>query len=299
MTRARAALPAASALAPSLAWLPSRGVLAALAALTVLAATLTTAGVARAGEREALFEESARALEKGEYARAIEGFEALADRGFVHADASFDRGLAYAVRVREGGERPGDLGRAAAAFEESLLLRPGDPTVESALDLVRGEITKRRAKRAKSELDARPTLDRLLVALLPLRTWGLAALVASALLGLGLVLRKAKPGTLHVVGNVLAPVSALALVGLVPITLHAKSLAEGTRPAVVIAPEAALEDDDKKPLRSSERDKRPVAVPEGALVELHDRRDGRAKVRWGPHEGWVPITSVRTLAGRP
>ena len=40
------------------------------------------------------------AEERGDYAAAIDVFEALADRGFVHPDASYDRGLAYALRAR-------------------------------------------------------------------------------------------------------------------------------------------------------------------------------------------------------
>ena len=62
----------------------------------------------------------------GEFGKAIDDLEHLADRGFVHPDASYDRGVAYVMRVRGGAERPGDLGRAAAGFEEALLLRPHD-----------------------------------------------------------------------------------------------------------------------------------------------------------------------------
>ena len=85
-----------------------------------------------------MFKKGAAALGRGEYAAAIDTFEALADQGFVHPDASYDRGIAYVMRFRARGDKAGDLGRAAAAFEETLRmcqagLRPpflGDATPE-------------------------------------------------------------------------------------------------------------------------------------------------------------------------
>mgnify|MGYP000038248236 CR=1 FL=1 len=52
----------------------------------------------------------------GRYQAAIDQFEAHADRAPSHPDASFNRGFAYLMRIRNGAEKPGDLGRAAAAF---------------------------------------------------------------------------------------------------------------------------------------------------------------------------------------
>ena len=88
---------------------------------------------------ESLFKKGVAALREGAVNDAVDTFEALADRGFVHPDASFDRSLSYLGRVRAGVERPGDLGRAAAALEETLLFRPEDREAESALDLVSSE----------------------------------------------------------------------------------------------------------------------------------------------------------------
>jgi len=98
--------------------------------------------------------------------------------------------------VRAGADRPGDLGRAAAAFEEALLLRPDDHDADVALDRVRAELTRRRARKSRSSMDARPTLDRLVVGLASEQTWGLFALLASLLFALGLVLRRRPKGTL-------------------------------------------------------------------------------------------------------
>ncbi len=67
----------------------------------------------------ALFESATKALHEGRAGDAIGAFETLADEGVVDAVASYDRGLAYAMRVRIGAEVPGDLGRAAQGFEEA------------------------------------------------------------------------------------------------------------------------------------------------------------------------------------
>src|SRR5262249_55859553 len=103
------------------------------AALAIMLATFALP--ARAAEADDLFKSAAEPLRRGEFGAAIDAFEALADQGLVHPDASFDRGLAYVMRVKAHAERPGDLGRAAAAFEEALLLRPGDEEADRALDL--------------------------------------------------------------------------------------------------------------------------------------------------------------------
>ncbi|WP_437981028.1 hypothetical protein [Sorangium sp. So ce117] len=241
---------------------------------------------------EALFQEGTAALARGEYGAAIDTFELLADRGFAHPDASYNRGLAYVTRVREGADRPGDLGRAAAAFEEALRLRPGDADADRALDLVRAEITRRRSRRATDAVDVRPTLGRVIVGLASERTWAAAALLASLLLALGVVLRRRPAGPAHVAGSVLAPTALVALLALVPLTYAARHLRLTTRAGVVVVPEVRLLDEDGRALPRAEQS----AIPEGASVEVGRRSGGLAEVRWGATEGWAPASSIRLLA---
>ena len=115
-----------------------------LAALVVSVSLLVSA---RAGAQNdtpsETFERGTAALERGAYGEAIAELESLADRGFVHADASFNRGLAYVGRARSLQAEPGDLGRAAAALSETLALRPDDEEAEQALFAVRSEIGRR------------------------------------------------------------------------------------------------------------------------------------------------------------
>jgi hypothetical protein len=255
-----------------------------LAAALLLFASAAAADEAAAPE--ALFKRSAEALARGEYGAAIDGLEALADQGFVHPDASYDRGLAYVMRVRAKADKPGDLGRAAAGFEEALRLRPGDADADAALDLVRAEVTRRRSRR-EDVVDVRPTLDRMVVGLASEDTWGFAAIAASVLLAVGLVLRRRPAGPLHVAGSVLGPVATVALCALVPLAVGARALREGTRAAVVVAPEVTLTDEAGKPGNTT--------VPEAAAVEVGERRAGLVHVRWGSSEGFAPASSVRLL----
>ena len=263
-----------------------------LAAALLLLALATLApgffAVARAEERpEDLFGKGAAELGRGEYAAAIDTFEALADQGFVHPDASYDRGLAYVMRYRAQADRPGDLGRAAAAFEETLLLRPGDRDADAALDLVRAEITRKRSRRTRDAIDVRPTLDRVVEGLADEETWGLAALVASLALALGMALRP-RPGRAHIAGSILVPTAVVALLLLVPLSLGARWRRLSTRAGVVIASEVRLTDDQGHALAGE-------AVPEAASVEVGERRGALAHVRWGASEGWVPAADVRVL----
>jgi hypothetical protein len=256
-------------------------------ALSLAALACATAAQAEPAAPEAVFKRGAEALRKGEYGAAIDDFESLADQGFAHPDASYDRGLAYVMRVHAGADRPGDLGRAAAAFEETLLLRPGDRDADLALDHVRAEVTRRRARKSKDEVAVRPSLDRLVVGLASEQVWGLSALAASLLFAAGLVLWR-RTGRAHLVGAVLAPTAAVALLIFLPLTWGARHLRVATRPGVVVMTEVALTDDEGKP-RPNE------TIPEAAAVETGERRGGSIHVRWGSSEGWVPATSVRLI----
>ena len=262
---------------------------AAAVALALALGVWLSSTPARAEDERALFDRGAAALAGGEFATAIDLFESLADRGFVHPDASYNRGVAYILRVRAGADRPGDLGRAAAGFEESLLLRPGDGDAQLALDLVRAEVTRRRSRRAKESVDVRPTLDRALVGLASEQTWGMAAMAASALLVVGLLLRRRPAGPAHVAGSVLWPTSVVALCALVPLALGARHLRLRTQPGVIVAAEAYPADEPGASARGE-------AIPEAAIVETSERRGALLRVRHGGAVGWIPATSVRLLA---
>lgn len=264
---------------------------ACLSWMLALLLALVASQAAAETTTEALFQEGVEALDKGDYPAAIDIFEALADRGFVHPDVSYNRALAYIGRVREGKARTGDLGRAAAALEETLLAEPKDPDAELALDLVRAEVARKRARQAGSELEVEthPTIGRALVGLLPERIWAVLAAFGSTLLTLGLALRRARRDTpAHLAAMILVPVGALALLGFGALAFGARHLRKTTEPAVVVAAEARLLDEKGIPTGTA-------SIPEAAKVEIHERRGSLAYVRWGAVEGWASTRELRLL----
>lgn len=265
----------------------------ALLATTFALATLMFAPASRAESRaDELFREGTEALARGAHAAAIERFEALSDMGFVHPDASFDRGLAYVARVRANDDRPGDLGRAAAAFEETLLLRPDDTDADRALDLVRAEVARRRSRRGKDVQTVRPTLDRVVVNLASEQTWSLLALSSSALFSVGLFLRKSATGAASVAGRILAPTALLLLLVFLPLAAAARHLRSTTRPAVVVVPEVHLVDENGTALGGD-------PIPEAHTVEAGQIHGPLIHIRWGAIEGFIPTGSIRVLAAEP
>ncbi len=260
-------------------------------ALSLFAATAVAQEVTsvQTQDPEMLFRVGADALILGKYEEAIAQFELYADGHPSHPDASFNRGLSYLARVRAGAGRDGDLGRAAAAFEETLLLRPDDPEAMKARELVHGEVARRRSRRGKDVLIARPSLDREIMNLLSERTWAILAILASLFASFGLLLRLfRKKGAWQLAGVVLVPVGFVAAMVMTPIYLGARTLRTERRPGVLVVPEAHMTDSEGV-VQPGE------PLPEGAFLELGERKGRLLYVRYGAVEGWIPASTVRTL----
>ena len=255
--------------------------------LLLVAVTLTGVAIAEDAPTDH-FEKGMEALRQGRYQEAINRLEAYADRAPPHPDVSFNRGLAYIMRVRNGDEKPGDLGRAAAAFEETLLLRPDDPDARETLRRVHGEVARRRAGKGLDSLLAKPTLDRVVLGLASERSWGIAAIVSAFLLAIGIVLRQRREGPVQLAGTLLLPASSIALLALLPLWLGARDLRLNSRPAVVVVREAREVDPTGKPTGRE-------AIPEAAKVELGERKGRLVHFRYGAREGWIPLNTVRML----
>lgn len=266
-------------------------------ALAACALLLTWAAVAAAQTPEQAYAAAMAALAKGADNEAIDRLELLADQGFVHPDASLARAAAYLARADGSSARPGDLGRAAAALGETLLLRPGDAQAERALEAVQSEIARRQSRQGENVV-VRPRLGRAIVALLPEQVWAILAALGSVVLTLGIALRRltARP---------LARLSGAVAVG-VGLTLAASfgagayaahRLRVTSQPAVVVVPAARLSDEAGRPL-PFKRGADTTTVPEGATVYVRQRREGRYLVEWGNTDGWLAGSDVRLLAPR-
>jgi hypothetical protein len=243
----------------------------------------------------ALFAQATQALKEGRAGDAIASFEALADRGLVDPVASYDRGLAYATRVRIGAEVPGDLGRAAHGFEEARdLSRDARLTDDAthALTVVRSEVARRRTRAGQPvEVDPGRSLSRTVASLLAEDTWAAMAVGSSALLALGLFARwLARAPRLRVACGVAAGIAAPMLAVSIAMTLAARHDRLGLREAVVVTSSARPTDERGIALAGA------TPLPEGARVEILEARGPWTRVRFGAIDASVAAGSLRDLA---
>lgn len=262
--------------------------------LFALLAVLAASGTAHAETPEQAYAAALAALGKGADNDAIDRLELLADQGFVHPDASLARASAYLSRAEGGSARPGDLGRAAAALSEALLLRPDDVQAEHALEAVQGEIARRKSRQAESVM-VRPRLGRAIAALLPEQLWAALALLGSLVLAAGVVVRRLTTrGLPHLTGAVAIGVGAALLAGFGGGTYAAYRYRTTSRPAVVVVPEARLSNETGRPL-PFKAGADSTTVPEGATIYVKEQREGRCLVEWGNTDGWLASSDVRLL----
>jgi hypothetical protein len=262
--------------------------------LAALLAVMAAPGSARANTTE-IFTEATQALARGAPTEAIDRLELLADRGFVHPDASFNRGLAYLARARSSGARPGDHGRAVASFREALLLRPDDASARRLLDDVRQELARKQARSGSSQHVETPIPSRALVGLLHENTWAALALMFSATtaVGFGLRLRRRTQSPWSsgaLAGAILVGVGVLGLGVTGTATAIAQSLRKNTQLAVVVAPDARLLDERGRPL-----DRPPLL--EGTEIHLTTLDGPLARIERSADEVWVRRSDIRTLVG--
>ncbi len=266
-----------------------------LVSLLVLTSSLFPRSARADDVTASLFGAATKALRDGRASDAIASFEGLADRGVVDAAASYDRGLAYAMRVRIGAEIPGDLGRAAHGFEEARDLS-NDPRLSDdaaqALSVVRGEIARRRMRKGDPvEVDPGRSLSRALARLLPEEDWSVMAMVFSAALAAGLfAVRLGRGPRARIAGGVVASVAGPVLVIALGMTLAARHDRLGLREAVVVTASARPSDPNGITLPGVS------PLPEGARVEIVDARGDATRVRFGAVDVWVSSRSLREVA---
>jgi hypothetical protein len=267
--------------------------------LALFALGLSALAQAPDADSQKLFADAVASLERGAIDDAIDRFESLADQGFVHPDASYDRAAAYVARARSVNARPGDLGRAAAALEETLALRPGDADAEHALDRVRGEIARRRARERAEPVVAKTSLWRAVVGLLDEQVWAVLAAIGSTLSTLGLVIRRTTAARrIHLGATTAASIGAALLISAGGMTLAARHLRLTSRPAVVVVADARLLDESGKPLIQKNGVPEHVSMAEGTSVWLVERRGQLARIEWGSMQAWVNAGQLRVIATR-
>ncbi len=263
--------------------------------LAALLVSGTAWSQADADDTGKLFADGVHALEQERPNEAVASFEALADRGVVDAVVSYDRGLAYALRVHVSAEQSGDLGRAAHGFEEARALST-DPRLvsdaEVALSAVRGEVGRRKAREGVTvDVEQRASPWRTLSRALGEGTWAGLAIAASFLLAAALFLRWLAEGSRARAG------AAIAIAVTAPVLILGAALARTARhdrlwlsEAIVISPAARPSDAHGIALPAA------TPLPEAARVEVVEQNAGLTEVRWGALDAWVPTSTLRPLA---
>lgn len=244
-----------------------------------------------------LFRGANEALAAGRPGEAIAKLEALADRGVIDAVISFDRGLAYAARVRAGAEQPGDLGRAAHGFEETreLTRDPGlaaDAT--SALVTVRAEIARRRARAGDPvEIDSGVSLGRSIVDLLPENAWAAIAALTAFVLSIALLVRwRASLPRVKVAATTAGAIAGALLAMSSMLAWAARDQRLHLREAIVITPSARLLDSRHLAMDGV------APLPEGVRARILEESGGFSRVAIGNVHGFLPSSAILPLAKR-
>jgi hypothetical protein len=257
----------------------------------VLVAALLAPAAALAQSPTEVLHGGHQALAQGAVGEAIERYEAFADRGGLHPDVSYSRGVAYLARGKEGAGKGGDLGKAAAAFEEALLLRPGDAGAEAALEAVRSEVARRRARSgAPPEVAVSPGALRAFAGLLPENGWAWLAATGSLALAAGLALRRASRAWRLASGVAVGLGGLLLLLG-GSAASYARHLRLDVGVGVVVVEEARVVDDRGVPTSQQ-------SIPEAARVDILERKGGLLRVRWGEVSGYTGAQNVRIVGAR-
>jgi hypothetical protein len=245
----------------------------------------------------ALFRGANEALAAARPSEAIAKLEALADRGVVDAVVSYNRGLAYAARVRAGAEQAGDLGRAVHAFEEARELTRDaalSKDATSALAAVRSEIARRRSRAGESvEIEHGFSLGRAIVDLLPENVWAGAAAFMAVALSIAIVLRRRqKLARAKVAATTAGAIAGALLVATSALAWAARDTRLHLREGVVVAPSARLLDARHLAMDGV------APVPEGLRVRILEESGGFSKVAIGGVEGFLPSSVVLPIAKR-
>lgn len=277
-----------------------RGSIARVAALALVLAFAMNARADETDEQTdpaALFQGATQALAAERPSEAIAKLEALGDRGVVDAVISFDRGLAYAARVRLGGEQPGDLGRACHGFEETRELtrdRHLADDAATALAAVRSEIARRRSRAGDPvEIAHGFSLGRSIVDLMPENAWAIFAAVMSLGLAIAIVARRfVTQSRARVAATTSAAITgSLLLVG-AALTWAARDARLHLREGIVISPNARLLDQKHLAIDGL------APLPEGVRARILDESGGYSRVSLGGADGYLPSSVVLPLAKR-
>ena len=250
--------------------------------LTWLTALLAAVGVpgALSGQGE-IFERGNQLYQEGDYAGAIEAYEAVITAGFDSADLHYNLGNAYF--------KAGELGRSILEWERALLRAPSDADVLANLELAR--------TLTADDIEPLPRFW-----LLRAAEWWVGWLPRGALLGVvavswlvlasgGITRLLARGASVQRIGTWSAAVGAVVFVVFgVNLLVREAGVGRAER-AVVLVREV--------PVRSAPADQDDLTlfrVHEGTGVRIEDRAGEWAEIVLDDGKvGWVPIEAMEVV----
>lgn len=254
-----------------------------LAAVLALA-TIVLAAPVSAQTLSDGFRAGNEAYARGEYTEAATAYERLVESGVDDPDVYFDLGLSYAHLNRHG--------RAVAAFERALSLRPGDAGIVAALDASRGVLGRRRAEReGEAIVDAGPSLGETLFGWAAEDTLAVLVLLFdgaffSLILGLFFARRESSRVALGI-GAPLAGLFGLAL----SFGLASRSGALDPGPAAIVVREGAVVREAPAPTA----EERHRALEGERVFVVGDEGEFSRVALSGGREGWMATSDLVEL----
>jgi hypothetical protein len=275
---------------------PSARRVSGFVGLALCASLIARAALSSAAEPNDGLTRAEEHLRANRPTEAIAELEGLADLGHVDPAISFDRGLAYALRVQKGPATEGDLGRAVLGFEEAKALSSNEKTrseSEAALTSLRSEAAKRRSRGGEPpDVEEGLSLGRSVVHLLPEMVWFFTAIAFSIAFTAGLVLRRRA-----LLRGEASQLGVLLGVASLPLCLVTTACGLGARGERLDLREGIVLRTGVRPFDDRHIVKTGVdTLPEGAKVRILGLEDGYVRFRRGAVEGTLPRDAVGEIA---
>jgi tetratricopeptide (TPR) repeat protein len=246
-----------------------------LSALAIGAA-LAIAARAGADTLEERFAAANEAYFRGDVGAAAQGYERLVELGVRDADVFYNLGTAYA--------RQGQYGRAIAAFERALRVRPGDADARAALDRSRALVARSRADReGEAVVESGSPLVEVIFGGMSTDGLAVAVLLFDLLFfGVLMALRLVRHDRVRLGLGIAAPLLGLGLAFVVlGLSVRSGLFEEGT-PAIVVREGASVREGPRPDARERHR------AREGERASVSERDSGWAKLRLpGNRAGWI------------
>jgi len=257
--------------------------------LAFLTPLIVQAGPNETPDLQETLAQSAEALQADKPSQAIVILETLADRGVVHPDLSYNRGLAYAARAKTSRAQAGDWGQAVAGFAEALTLSPHDDEATEGLRSVQLLVARKRAgDKSSSEGESLGLIEKALHSLSMFWLFVLGAAGSFAACA-GILLRMQENEGRRLTGGIVLGLGFLALASTGLLSLARSSLFSESKQGVTIVEHAQIVGSDGRIQKGA------LPLREGTIVHIGPPLRGIAPLVSLGEDRFLRISQIRIL----